>query len=205
MEQYLEAWRKLRGGGWIYPCTCSRKELSAVAQAPHEEGEPLYPGTCRGRLGEGASSPAGIHWRFRVPDGEVVELEDLGQGRQRFTAGTDFGDFVVWRRDNVPAYQLAVVVDDAAMKITEVVRGADLLLSTARQLLLWRALGEHPPAWFHCNLVRDQKGDRLAKRHDALSLRALRTSGLTPEQVRQMWVGQAGLTQQGTKKCEGGQ
>jgi glutamyl-tRNA synthetase len=204
MEQYLEAWRQLRDGGWIYPCTCTRKELSAVAQAPHEEGEPIYPGRCRGRKGEGAASPSGVHWRFRVPDGEVVEFEDLGQGRQRFTAGTDFGDFVVWRRDNVPAYQLAVVVDDAAMKVTEVVRGADLLLSTARQLLLWRALGEHPPAWFHCDLVRDQKGERLAKRHDALSLRALRASGLTPEQVRQMWTGEADGTQQSTKPGEGG-
>jgi glutamyl-tRNA synthetase len=148
-----------------------------VAQAPHEEGEPIYPGTCRARTGEEARSPAGVHWRFRVPDGEVVEFEDLGQGRQRFTAGADFGDFVVWRRDNVPAYQLAVVVDDAAMQITEVVRGADLLLSTARQLLLWRALGEHPPAWFHCHLVRDRKGDpagEAARRPQPACLAGLR-------------------------------
>ena len=99
-------------------------------------------------------------------------------------AGTDFGDFVVWRQDDVPAYQLACVVDDAAMQITEVVRGADLLASTARQLLLYRALSLTPPKFFHCPLVPDESGQRLAKRHDALSLRALRASGKTPETLR---------------------
>ena len=94
-------------------------------------------------------------------------------------AGKDFGDFVVWRHDDVPAYQLACVVDDAAMQITEVVRGADLLLSTARQILLYRALGLTPPAFYHCALMLDENGKRLAKRHDALSLRALRERGET--------------------------
>jgi len=98
-------------------------------------------------------------------------------------AGEDFGDFVVWRRDDVPAYQLAVVADDAAMQIAEVVRGADLLKSTARQLLLIRALGLPAPAYYHCDLVRDAAGLRLAKRHDPLSLRALRQQGLSPRQV----------------------
>ena len=100
-------------------------------------------------------------------------------------AGKDFGDFVVWRRDDVPAYQLAVVVDDAAMRITEVVRGADLLKSTARQILLYRALGLEVPAYHHCPLVRDEAGVRLAKRHDSLSMRKLRQWGWTPEQVRE--------------------
>lgn len=100
-------------------------------------------------------------------------------------AGRDFGDFIVWRRDDVPAYQLAVVVDDAAMQITEVVRGADLLKSTARQLLLFRALGLAAPHYYHCDLVRDESGVRLAKRHDALSIRKLRELGWTPEQVRE--------------------
>lgn len=99
-------------------------------------------------------------------------------------AGRDFGDFIVWRKDDVPAYQLAVVVDDAAMKITEVVRGADLLKSTARQILLYRALGLPIPGYYHCELVRDQQGVRLAKRHDALSISKLRQSGWTPQQVR---------------------
>ena len=101
-------------------------------------------------------------------------------------AGRDFGDFIVWRRDNVPAYQLAVVVDDAAMQITEVVRGADLLKSTARQILLFRALGYTIPDYYHCDLLRDDAGVRLAKRHDALSVRKLREAGSTPEQVKTM-------------------
>ena len=124
-----------------------------------------------------------MNWRFRVPDSEAVEFVDLNLGPQRFVAGVDFGDFVVWRRDGVPSYQLACVTDDAAMGITEVVRGADLLKSTARQILLNRALGFNDPAWFHCRLVADESGKRLAKRHDALSVRCLRERGLKPEQV----------------------
>ena len=112
-------------------------------------------------------------------------------GAQSFVAGKDFGDFVLWRHDDVPAYQLAVVADDAAMQITEVVRGADLLVSTARQLLLYRALGLTPPQFFHCPLVMDEQGHRLAKRTAGFSLRALRAAGQTPEQLRQSGVSQA--------------
>ena len=129
----------------------------------------------------------GANWRFRVPDGERISFVDGFFGSQQFQAGRDFGDFVVWRRDDVPSYQLAVVVDDAAMKITEVVRGADLLLSTARQLLLYRALELTPPAFYHCPLVTDDSGARLAKRHDALSLRSLRAKGMTPQKLRESW------------------
>jgi len=129
-----------------------------------------------------------VNWRFRVPDGETIQFTDLHLGSQSLTAGRDFGDFIIWRRDDVPAYQLAVVVDDAAMQITEVVRGADLLKSTVRQSLLFRALGFSVPAYYHCDLVRDEAGIRLAKRHDALSIRQLRETGWTPEQV------QAGIT-----------
>ena len=114
-----------------------------------------------------------MNWRFRVPDGEEIAFEDLYLGPQRYVAGRDFGDFVVWRRDDVPAYQLAVVTDDHAMRITEVVRGADLLKSTARQLLLYRALGVNAPQFYHCDLVRDEAGVRLAKRHDALEYPAI--------------------------------
>jgi glutamyl-tRNA synthetase len=119
-----------------------------------------------------------------VPDGEEIGFTDRHLGPQRMVAGRDFGDFIVWRRDDVPAYQLAVVVDDAAMRITEVVRGADLLKSTARQILLFRALGLAVPDYYHCDLVRDEAGVRLAKRHDALSIRKLRELGWTAERVR---------------------
>jgi glutamyl-tRNA synthetase len=102
-------------------------------------------------------------------------------------AGRDFGDFVVWRHDDIPAYHLAVVVDDAQMRITEVVRGADLLSSTARQLLLYRSLGWAPPAFAHCELVTDAAGHRLAKRNDALSLRTLRGGGAVPNELRSGW------------------
>jgi glutamyl/glutaminyl-tRNA synthetase len=185
-DSYLETWRKLRDSAHIYPCTCSRKDLTASATAPHDEDdEPLYPGRCRGKIDQAKNyeSPAGVNWRFLVPDGEAIEFDDLRQGTQSFRAGRDFGDFVIWRRDDVPSYQLAVVADDAAMQITEVVRGNDLLKSTARQLLLIRALELPVPAYYHCDLVRDEQGVRLAKRHDALSLRSLREHGRTPHDI----------------------
>ena len=199
---YLQAWRRLREAGAIYACSCSRKDLAQIAQAPHEglggpredaglqEDEPIYPGTCRESgvaRALAANDPRGYNWRFRVPDGRVISFRDGKQGEQRFTAGVDFGDFVLWRRDDVPAYQLAVVVDDDAMRITEVVRGCDLLRSTARQLLLAEALGIAPPSYYHCDLVTDARGERLAKRHDALSLRTLRAAGHSPADVRSMW------------------
>ena len=203
---YLEAWRRLRNSGFIYPCTCSRKDVASAAGAPNDgDDEPIYSGKCRPaesvagplalRLRSGLAgrtkgsvptqdTPAGFNWRFRVHDGEEICFTDLHLGPQRMIAQRDFGDFVVWRRDDVPAYQLAVVVDDAAMGITEVVRGADLLKSTARQILVYRALGLPIPDFYHCDLVRDQAGVRLAKRHDSLSIRKLREAGWTPEQVR---------------------
>lgn len=181
---YLSAWRRLRDGGWIYPCTCSRKDLALAASAPNDDDEPIYPGTCRLRNdAKQFAEPKGVNWRFRVPDGESVRFEDLHLGTQRYRAGRDFGDFVVWRRDDVPAYQLAVVVDDEEMRISEVVRGADLLKSTARQILLARALKYASPDYFHCDLVRDQTGQRMAKRHDSASIRHLRESGYSREEV----------------------
>jgi glutamyl-tRNA synthetase len=193
---YRAAWERLRAGGWIYPCTCSRREVAAAVSAPHEDedDEPVYSGRCRpvaGAVAE-ADRPAGVNWRFRISDGETITFEDSGTGKRSYVAGQDFGDFVIWRRDNVPTYQLACVVDDSAMRITEVVRGADLLKSTARQIPLYRALGLAPPLWHHCPLLRDAAGQRLAKRTDALSLSALRERGLTPADVRSMW--QTGAT-----------
>ena len=185
---YEATWRALRDGGHVYPCTVSRREIRDAAHAPHdddEDTEPIFPPELRppNGTGRGAESPAGVVWRFRVPDGETVRFTDALRGEQSFTAGVDFGDFVVWRKDDVPAYELAVVADDAGMRITEVVRGEDLLRSTARQLLVYRALGATPPAWCHVPLVRDAEGRRLAKRHQPLSVRELRARGMTPEKV----------------------
>jgi glutamyl/glutaminyl-tRNA synthetase len=187
---YLHAWQQIRNSGFIYPCTCSRKELALAASAPNDDDEPIYPGNCRTRTGAATfDHPAGVNWRFRAPDEEVIEFDDLNLGPQRYVAGRDFGDFLIWRRDDVPSYQLAVVVDDSAMQISEVVRGEDLLKSTARQLLIYRALGLKPPQFYHCNLVRDDSGMRLAKRHDPLSIRRLRENGMSTEQVRTMALG----------------
>ena len=201
---YRVALEKLRAGGFIYPCTCSRKDIRDAASAPNaEDEEPIYPGTCRNKnLSTLNPQPsARFNWRFRVPDGEAITFVDGNCGPQTFVAGKNFGDFVVWRHDDVPAYQLACVVDDAAMQITEVVRGADLLVSTARQWLLYRALGLTPPKFFHCELMKDEAGVRLAKRHDALGLRTLRAQGKTPAEWRQNWGKRNAFTADFPKKC----
>ncbi len=185
VEFFRGAMQQLILDGRVYPCSCSRRDLQLAVTAPHEDDdEPLYNGTCRENPA-GDALVEGTNYRFRVPDGETVTFDDENLGEQRFVAGKDFGDFLVWRKDGMPSYQLACVVDDAAMQITEVVRGRDLLKSTARQILLQRALGFATPKYYHCELMRDDNGIRLAKRHDALSLRALRESGMTPEQVRE--------------------
>lgn len=129
-----------------------------------------------------------VTWRFRVPDDESISFIDNCLGATSFRSGKDFGDFVIWTRDGYPSYELAVVVDDAIMGITEVVRGADLLLSTARQLLLYRALGLKPPSFFHCPLVMDPKtGLKFSKRERAHSLKELRESGASPDEYYSTW------------------
>ena len=203
----------------VYPCVCSRRDLAGMLSAPHEgvEDEPVYAGRCRpgdgstgfpatprfeGEDGDvGTEEPLrqglreGVNYRFRVPDGERVEFEDGNYGAQGFVCGceqgADFGDFLVWRRDGLPSYQLACVVDDAAMGVTEVVRGRDLLKSTARQILLQRALGLRTPAYFHTQLRVDAAGTRLAKRHDALAIRTLRERGMQAEEVCELARGSA--------------
>lgn len=188
---YLAAWQKLRQRGLIYPCICTRRDVLSAAGAPHADyEEPIYPGTCRpiGLTIPVAEEPAGVNWRFRVPGGEALEFLDQCAGPQRAVGGVEFGDFLVWRKDDVPAYQLAVVVDDAAQQISEVVRGADLLRSTFRQLLLYRALRLMPPDFYHLPLVTDSLGKRLAKRDDTLSLRTLRSEGLIPDEIRQLFA-----------------
>jgi glutamyl-tRNA synthetase len=186
IQLYAEAFERLRTTGLIYPCHCSRQEVLRALSAPHEgDEEPLYPGTCRPSQPMVSQQPrGGSNWRFRVPDGESVSFDDGYFGTQLATAGRDFGDFLVWRKDGFPSYQLACTVDDALMQITEVVRGADLITSTFRQLLLYRALQWAAPSFYHCELMTDETGTRLAKRHDSLSLRTLRAGGWSPEDLR---------------------
>lgn len=181
----------LRDGGYIYPCERSRKEIQQAAlHAPYDEDSPIYPKHYRRPSNDALAwdHPKGMNWRFRVPDGEPITFIDQRLGLQCYVAGDDFGDFLIWNRDDIPAYELAVVVDDAAMHISEVVRGKDLLKSTTRQLLVYRALGYKPPQFYHTQLVLDENGIRLARRSNAFSLRAFRERGWTPEAVKALIV-----------------
>ncbi len=183
MPIYREALARLAGQGHIYPCRCTRRDADRVLGAPHP-GEEFSAGSDPCRPGQPTvwtgGLPTGVNWRYRTLAGEDVHFDDGCAGPQQFRAGKDFGDFVVWRKDDVPAYQLAVVVDDSAMAVSEVVRGADLLPSTAQQLLLYRMLGLTPPDVYHCPMVTNADGTRLAKRTGAHSLRALRAAGVDP-------------------------
>ncbi|MSR54892.1 MAG: tRNA glutamyl-Q(34) synthetase GluQRS [Gemmataceae bacterium] len=194
---YDAALERLRELELVYPCTCTRGDIEQAASAPHVEHEgPRYPGTCSHRRSGEANSlgTRPFAWRFRVNAsptftdrflGELsIDIRELG------------GDFVVWKSAGTPAYQLAVVVDDAAMGITEVIRGDDLAPSTPRQLLLYRALDLEPPVFAHVPLVIGQDGRRLAKRHGDTRLASLRKDGVQPESVIGLlawscgWVGE---------------
>lgn len=186
LHVYRAALEQLHAARLIFPCTHSRRDVIEAVGAPHADDEPVYPRSFRPPVDAPLpplTATITVNWRFRVPDDQELVFEDGRFGAQRAVAGQDFGDFLVWRKDDVPSYQLACAVDDAAMRITEVVRGADLIKSTFRQLLLLRALGQRLPAYYHCPLMRDARGERLAKRHDALSLRSLRERGTTPADV----------------------
>ena len=193
LQYYRAALERLHSLGHIYPCTRSRRDVIEAAGAPHEGGadeEPLYPASFRPPAGTPIpplGATIGVNWRLRVPDGEVLRFTDTRLGPMEAVAGVDFGDFPVWRKDDCPSYQLACAVDDAAMEITEVVRGEDLVRSTFRQLLIYRALGLGAPDFHHCPLLTDESGERLAKRHDALSLRTLRERGVSPESICRPW------------------
>jgi len=178
---YERACAALLAAGRAYPCVCSRAEISA-AGAPHaDDGETRYPGTCRGRWSDPAEAeaetgrPAGL--RLRVPPGPI-EVVDLLRGPRRFDVQAEVGDLLLRRRDGVPSYQLAVAVDDAAQGVTEVLRGADLLPSAARQAWIQQGLGLPRPTWVHVPLVTHPDGRRLAKRRRDLSLTELRAAGV---------------------------
>lgn len=196
---YAAALDRLRRAERVYPCFCSRAELAHVAGAPHagEEGRP-YPGTCgrlssierQRRVREGRQ----FSWRFQVPDGEI-RFHDAVAGEIREETSRTVGDFVVRRADGVFAYQLAVVVDDALMDVTQVVRGDDLLSSTARQLVLYDALGYPPPdVYAHVPLLSDAAGARLSKRDAAAGLAPLRERGVQPTEVVGWLANTCGLT-----------
>ena len=182
---YLEAWQQLAAAKIIYPSPHSRRDVEDAALAPHVPvgAEPLFPLELRPDDWTVPVTPGCVPWRFRVPDGRAIEFIDQNVGLVKRIAGVDFGDFVVWRRDNLAAYELAVVVDDHHMGIGEVVRGKDLLTSTARQLLLYEALGWKHPQFFHTNLIVGPDSKRLAKRTNGLMIRELRRKGFSPAPV----------------------
>jgi glutamyl-tRNA synthetase len=200
-ERYAAAFERLKITGHIYPCFCSRKDIAAAASAPQSPGDEVrYPGTCsaldpeRSRLRVEAG--ARHAWRFQVSRDDRPVFIDRVHGEWGADQPAAPGDFVVARADGVPAYQLAVVVDDAAMRIDEVVRGDDLLPSTARQLLLYEALGWTPPAFGHVPLLLGRDGVRLSKRHQGTSLAELRETGFGVKEVvgRLAWL--LGLSEQ---------
>jgi glutamyl-tRNA synthetase len=188
-QTYAAAVRTLVAGGLAYPCICTRKEVDAAASAPHaEDGAAVYPGTCRGRFtsieqatAAGGRPPA---IRFAAP-GEMVEFHDRFAGTQRINVARDLGDFVIAKADGTAAYQLAVVIDDAEAGITDIVRGDDLLDSTPRQILLYRALGWawRIPNYYHLPLIVGADGRRLAKRHGDTRISHYRQQGVAPERL----------------------
>jgi glutamyl-tRNA synthetase len=195
-DLYLNAWKILKENKWIYPCTKSRKDLrKSKENQGNNDQEPIYPEAWRPShdVGDSMQSPNGYNWRFRVPDNKKIDFIDQRLGPCQFSSSIDFGDFLVWRKDGVPSYELSVVVDDAAMNITEVVRGEDLLISTARQLLIYKALGLTPPQFYHTPLVVDDTGNRLSKRSHSVSLKELKNQGYDPDRLRESEYWWSGL------------
>src|SRR5438105_14103870 len=180
---YEAALSQLQARELVYPCTCSRSDVEQAASAPHLEHEgPVYPGTCaHRRVGDAAAFEGSPHcWRLRTSEEEAAFVDGF-RGPMRLSVKKFGGDFVVWKSAGTPAYQLAVVVDDAALGVTQVVRGDDLIPSTPRQLLLYQALGLRPPQFIHVPLVVGPDGRRLAKRHGDTRLAALRAAGVQAE------------------------
>ena len=190
LTRYREVLDLLIEAGVVYCCTRSRKEIREHPNASrNSDGEVLFPESLRPRETENPEEGEERylqHWRFRVNYGTEVSFEDLRTGRHSYKAGVDFGDFLVWTKAGYPAYELAVVVDDIDSVITEVVRGEDLLVSTARQILLYRVLNAKVPDFYHCPLIKDEHGVRLAKQYDSKSIRSYREDGYSPEQFWKM-------------------
>jgi glutamyl-tRNA synthetase len=182
LHHYEAALHQLQAQERVYPCTCSRLDIERSASAPHADHEgPVYPGTCAGRrAADGATLPPPFAWRYRI-DAPTQDFTDGFRGPTRVDLRDAGGDFVVWKSAGTPAYQLAVVVDDAAQNVTEIVRGDDLVPSTPRQLLLYEALGLTAPQFVHVPLVVGPDGRRLAKRHGDTRLAALREAGVHAE------------------------
>jgi len=201
LGRYEIALAALKDGGRAYPCFCSRRDIVNAASAPQSPGDEVrYPGTCRDldplEAGKRIDAGARHAWRFRVDPGERPQFDDLVHGTWGADQPEAPGDFVISRADGVPAYQLAVVVDDAEIGIDEVVRGDDLLASTARQLLLYRALGHDEPRFGHVPLLLGSDGVRLSKRHQGVTLRELRERGLSAEELVGRLAGLLGLREQ---------
>ena len=187
---YKAALERLRAAGLAYPCVCSRRDVEAGQSAPHAGEDGLfYPGTCRNRFPSYADACAALPpdrlpaWRFRVPEGTECRFDDVLCGPQAQRVDLAVGDFVLARHPDGAGYMLAVVVDDAAMGVTEVVRGDDLLPSTHRQILLARALDLPVPATLHLPLVVGPDGRRLAKRHGDTRLSAFRAAGIPSRRI----------------------
>jgi len=183
-DLYAQALERLESLGLVYACRCTRADLRA-SSAPHaSDGRAVYAGTCRPAPQPPFAPPEGPGARrLYVAPGTVIGYDDRRYGHQSVDIARECGDFVLRRADGAWAYQLAVVVDDALMGVTEVVRGADLLLSAAQQTYLYRLLGFTPPAWHHLPLVTNESGVRLSKRDASLSMEAIRASGATPADV----------------------
>ena len=197
LDLYRAAFERLRAAGRVYPCFCTRSEIARAVSAPHgpaDEG-PRYPGTCLALSSEQVEARARTRppaWRFRPREG-LTEVHDLLHGRIVQDVAREVGDFVVLRNDGVPSYQLAVVVDDADMGITHVLRGDDLLGSTSRQIQLCEALGLSVPVYAHVPLLLGPDGKRLAKRAGTPSLAELRERGIAPERLVGLLGAWAGL------------
>jgi glutamyl-tRNA synthetase len=182
---YQAALERLQAQEIVYPCTCTRSDVERSASAPHLEHEgPIYPGTCSRRRARDVDQIADrqFAWRMRVGN-EQIAYDEGFCGPASMDLQAIGGDFVVWKSAGTPAYQLAVVVDDAAQHVTEVIRGDDLVSSTPRQILLYRALGLEPPRFIHIPLVVGSDGRRLAKRHGDTRLQTLRNAGVAAQSL----------------------
>lgn len=199
MDRYRAAIDRLIASGAAYPCVCTRKEIDRAASAPHaSDGADVYPGTCRDRFSsiDQARRATGREPAIRFDTrGQTLDYEDVFSGHHHFDVERDLGDFVIAKADHTPAYQLAVVVDDAEMQVTDIVRADDLIDSTPRQILLYRALdlADRIPRYMHLPLVIGPDGRRLAKRHGDTRIATYRQAGATPADMLQLLASWCGI------------